>query len=141
MEELNYTWTDFSEDLEVIEKALEHRYDTVIGVAKGGLPLAVKVSNILGLPLKIVEAHSYTQKKQAELVIEQYNPIMWGPKILLVDDICDTGDTLKAIKENLEIWHKEVEILVIFKRNKVKFSPDHFLRKAKVKTWIKFPWE
>jgi len=142
VEEVKYTWLDFEEDLKAVISGLKgQKFDAIIGIAKGGLPLAVKLSNALKTPLKIVEARSYKNKKQSELVIEQFYPMMWGKRVLLVDDICDSSDTMEAVKDKLEFHIPKVETLVIFKRAGCKFNLDHFLRIAKKGVWIKFPWE
>ena len=136
-----YTWVDFDSDLDVIKKNIRKEYDTVVGISKGGLPLAVKVANILKLPLKVVEARSYTNRGRGNLVVEQFNPIPWGPRVLLVDDICDSGNTLFSITETLKVWKKKVETLTLIKRENSKFKPTYRLHELPKGIWVEFPWE
>ena len=54
----------------------------IYGLPRGGLPIAVSLSHTLNLPLMM----NYNDKK-----------IVTNKKILVVDDIADTGSTLKLL--------------------------------------------
>lgn len=144
---LYYTWGDFEYGIKQIRDTASIdfltwlKFKTIVAVGKGGLPLGVKLSNVFGLPLKIIEASSYKNKKQKELCVEQFNPIMWENPILLVDDIADSGNTLKYVKEQLEVWGKKVTTLTLFLKPKSIIKPDYYLGIAPNKTWVNFPWE
>lgn len=139
---LIYTWSDFETDIIQIKKEVDFIFfKTIVGVSKGGLPLAIKLSNILDSDFKVIYASSYKDKKQTTLRIEQFNPIMWEAPILLVDDIADTGRTLKEIKDQLEIWDKRVMVLTLFYKPHSIIKPTYWFHKVPNKTWVEMPWE
>jgi len=137
-----YDWEDFEITIHQIENQINfNQFKTIIAIAKGGLLLGVKLSNLFNLPLKIVYAYSYINKKQKELCVEQFNCIKWESPVLLVDDIVDSGITLQDIKDQLEIWGKKVKTLVLFYKPKSIIKPDFYFQKVLNNTWVEFPWE
>ena len=109
-----YTWEEFDKDVKKIVKWLKNKkFSNIYGVPRGGLPLAVKLSNILKKPLVIDE------KKISK-------------ETLIVDDISDTGETLAKFKGHL--------IVTLFYHKQTKTLPDFWIRE-KTCDWIIFPWE
>ena len=73
-------------------------------------------------------------------------------KILIVDDICDSGNTLKALVEFYRSKEVIVETAVLYYKDKwptlnitdVKhgFYPNYFIKRVGIDDpWIIFPWE
>ncbi|QQG45585.1 MAG: phosphoribosyltransferase [Candidatus Sungiibacteriota bacterium] len=113
---INYSWKQFDSDVKKIAKLLRARkkvFNGVWGPIRGGLPLAVCLSHALGIP--------FLQKPN-------------GKKTLIVDDIADTGKTLKKFAD------KNYFIVTLFYRRGSVFKPNIWLREKKDK-WVKFPWE
>lgn len=92
----------------------------VYGLPRGGLPLAVHMSHRLGLALRT--SLSLKQKKREQT--------------LIVDDVADTGRTLKSLFDFYE-YNFITATLHYKKRSKVK--PTFYL--AETKNWIVYPWE
>jgi hypothetical protein len=145
--EYNYTWSDFDVAVKIIKDTASidfltwSKFKTILGVGKGGLILAIKLSNIFDLPLKIVMTNSYKDKKKESLVIQDFNP--WNTKdpVLLVDDIVDSGETLKSIKDILEVWNKKVITLVLCAKPHSIIKPDYSYLNIDNDFWVNFPWE
>ena len=138
----NYIWNEFDEDVENIAKEVDlNQFQTIVGISKGGLVLAIKLSNWAELPLQIVTACSYKNKKKKELCVEYPNIISIKNPILLIDDIADSGVTLNTIKNHLEVWGKTVKTLTLFYKNKSIIKPDYWVHKVMDKIWVQFPWE
>jgi len=113
---LYYSWKQYDADVKKIAKLLrakKKQFDSVWGPIRGGLPLAVCLSHILGL--------RYVTKPK-------------GKKTLIVDDISDTGKTLQKFSQ------KKYFIVTLFYRRQSKVVPNIWLREKK-KQWIVFPWE
>ena len=111
-----YNWSDFEEDVKDISEKLKSKrndFDGVWGPARGGLPLAVCLSHSLNLP--------FLAKPKSK-------------KTLIVDDIADTGKTLK------KFYKKGHTIVTIFYHRQSSFEPKIWLREKKDR-WIVFPWE
>lgn len=110
-----YTWNQFDRDAKKIVATLRksgHKFDGVYGPARGGLPLAVVISHALNVPL-------FNKPKTKNT--------------LIVDDIADTGKTLKR-------YAKTNTIATLFYHPQSVFEPAIWLRK-KGTEWILFPWE
>jgi len=138
----NYSWGDFTSDISRIKETVDFKkFNTLVEVSKGGLALGIKLANISKLPLKIVFANSYKNKKRKELIVEQFYPMTWKAPILLVDDIADTGETLAYIKTELTTWSRETEVLTLFYKPHSIVKPDYYFNKIGNKVWVNFPWE
>ena len=91
----------------------------VYGLPRGGLPIAVSLSHRLHLPLLM----DYYDRK-----------IVTEKKILVVDDIADTGHTLKDFENKHNIictFHYHEQSII---------EPDYWIHK-KDDDWIVYPWE
>lgn len=75
----------------------------VLGVLKGALPFLADLIRCMEVPLHLdfVRASSYRATSRGELTLEEV-PEVRGRHVLVVDDIVDSGYTLKAICEALE---------------------------------------
>lgn len=115
--------------------------EVVVGVLKGGMVPAVVVSHLLRKPLLALGVQSYSERRRGESVIYQTPPpnLLAGRKALLVDDICDTGETLRAAKELLEGLGANVETAVLQKKPHTAFTPDYWVEE--VSGWVVYPWE
>ena len=115
MEVRNISWKQFGEESEeLVQKIKDSKlvFDGVYGIPRGGLPLAVIVSHRLGLPLLL-----YPTKNS-----------------LVVDEISDTGKTLKSFKNR--------KIATLYTTPWTVTAPDFFVGTKEMKTdWIVFPWE
>ena len=128
----------------ISKRAKQHGgFTHIVGVSRGGLVPATIISYELGLPLAIVKVSSYegTQKKGIMGNINQLFDLPKNSKLLVVDDICDTGETIEWIEKQLIHNELKYEIACIFTKmkhkNKIRFHgtvvPDD--------KWIVFPWE
>lgn len=110
-----YSWEKFDKDVTILIyrlKRVHKRFDGVWGPARGGLPLAVTLSHALNLP--------FLSRPRSK-------------RTLIVDDLADTGKTLKK-------YAGKNFIVTIFYHPQSIFVPNVWLRK-KGKRWILFPWE
>jgi hypoxanthine phosphoribosyltransferase len=102
-------------------------FKTIYGVPRGGLVVAVRLSNLLNIPM-VTESRLITNKT------------------LIVDDISDSGRTLKSILDYLK-WARLYGILfnrplvaTIHYREGSLIRPDFWVLK-KGDCWIRYPWE
>ena len=61
-----------------------------------------------------------------------------GAKVLVADDVADTGETLKLVKEFLEGYVAEVRFAVLYEKPTTVIKPDYVWRHTD--KWIEFPW-
>lgn len=120
-----YTWDEFDSDAKRIAGVL-WKYHKLIkniyAVPKGGLPLGVYLSNLLGVPLILDK--------------ERINN-----KTLVVDDISDTGKTLKRLLEG----RKYYKVATLWWDDRTSFTPDIGGRVKNTfdgpNYWVVMPWE
>ena len=100
MEKLFYSWDeqlkDTNEICELIEKD-DFLPDVIVGVSRGGLIPGVMISHKLNIPFKPVHASTRDFPHW-----ENYLPKSKDEKVLIVDDICDSGETFERLSEYIK---------------------------------------
>lgn len=77
----------------------EIKLDTIIGLSRGGLMPASTLSQMLNVPLLPVSYSSKKGKGDDRNHTNQLPVIEGKKKILILDDICDSGHTLKEVAD------------------------------------------
>lgn len=126
-----------------IQKA-NFKPDVIVGISRGGWPPARIMSDLLENPeIANVKAEFYlgVAKTKSEPVITQpVSVLVHGKKILVVDDVADTGKSLRLVRLHLkEQGATDVKIATIFYKPWSVVKPDWYERKTS--HWIIFPWE
>lgn len=118
----NWEWVDTC--IEKIGESLEYYRDVryVTGIPRGGLIPAVLISHRFGL--------TYISLEQAKIL-----PKSEKKKVVVVDDISDTGRTLK----DLDI-HDFVTASLTYRQDST-YLPHVFGSTVNHKHWLVFPWE
>lgn len=114
----HFTWKDFEKACDILYIKIKQsgiEYENVYGLPRGGIPLAVKLSHKLKIPL-IVDMEEITDNT------------------LIVDDICDTGESLKDFAD------EGLDIAVIHIGSKSKVKPKYYAYPKSV-DWIVYAWE
>ena len=121
MEKLYLSWKDIEDAIENLAyqiKNSDESIEAVTGLPRGGLIPAVLLSHKLGVP--------YISMSDDDS--EQYD------SILIVDDICDTGETLKE-------YHQFFTTATIHHKQSAMVKPDFYYSLASQDKWIVYPWE
>jgi len=118
--------------------------DVIVGISRGGWPPARIMSDLLENPeLANVKAEFYlgVAKTKSEPVITQPVSVsVRGKKILVVDDVADTGKSLRLVRSHLkEQGATDVKIATIYYKPWSVVTPDWY--EHKTSHWIIFPWE
>ena len=140
----HYTWQEFDRDVDCwLQHITFSNYDTLIGIAKGGLPLLTKIVNRTKKNYYIVQCQSYEGKDRKYNSLNAYGVLsVAGARILLIDDIADTGRCLKDVSDRLmEMGAASVETLTIFIKPQSIVVPNWYWREVPNEEWINFPWE
>lgn len=65
-----------------------------------------------------------------------------GGRVLLVDDLCDSGRTMQAAVSVLkQFLPSEIKTAALFVKKGSVFRPDYFVEERPADKWINFPWE
>ena len=116
----------------------------IVGIARGGLFPATILSYSLEIPLLTCNVSSYNDKEKNELKIQSDLNLTGIPKdskLLVVDDICDTGETVDWISQKLTLASINYEVGCIFTKKKHVGKIRFFGSVVPDDKWIVFPWE
>lgn len=117
-------------------------FDEIVAIARGGLTLGHLLTDSLRLPICSITIQSYTDiQKQGELrITAKLGRHIQGKEILLVDDIADSGKTLKRAVSYLKRFHpSSITTVTMFYKPQSVFRPDYFAQETK--KWVIFPTE
>ncbi|MBU7042512.1 MAG: phosphoribosyltransferase [Theionarchaea archaeon] len=122
----------------------DFQVDMIVGIARGGLIPAVRMSHIMdNILMRVMDVKFYTDIEEhtemPTITVPLTEPVK-GKRVLIVDDVADTGKTLKVVKENIESQGaQDVRIAVIAKKPQSIIDPDYYI--FQTDRWIIFPWE
>ena len=161
MKKIYYTWQDVENQTQEILRQLQRDAwmpDYVVGLTRGGLVPANLISQYLEIPMETLKVSLRDDNSQPENNLWMSEDAFEQKRILIVDDINDSGATLNWIKEdwqssNLpnnpkwqEIWGDTVRVATLVDNESsaseltVSYSAVG-LNKAEEDCWIVFPWE
>jgi len=141
LQEIIYSWQDFDSDMRILSgrvSASGVMPHFIVGIKRGGLVASVKFSHILSVPLRVATINKDVIDIELEDVSKSSN-------LLLVDEICDSGDTLQRIRSYLIAeGFPNIYSACLFYNIRQSFIVDYTARKIdreKENRWIVFPWE
>jgi len=139
-----YDYETFKVDTKnLVEQCREYEADVVVGIARGGVALAQMLAyglNIRYLQTLQTELYDGQHKRDKIKMIENLH-LQNGMKVLLVDDIVDSGETLFEIMHYLQKKYpdNEFKTATIFYKPTAKVEADFKVKEAT--EWIEFFWE
>ena len=133
--------------LELCAKLKEDGFEPslIVGISRGGLVPSRIASDFFGRDIHLtivkVEFYSDIAKTRGEPVVrEGFRVDVEGERVLLVDDVADTGKSLALVHSLLkERGAKEVKILTLYKKPWTIIDPNYYAKETEA--WIIFPWE
>ena len=133
----------------IAKKFKKDKITHVVGLARGGLIPATIISYELDVPLLSYAISSYKDTtKTDEFKINQFihfNDLKslkdTDTHVLVVDDICDTGDTMHYIDKQITLAGIKAKYATLFTKKKHRKFLDHYGVVISKNTWIEFPWE
>ena len=133
------TWETSVDYCEKLAKMIDFRPDIIVGISRGGLVPARILSDILNVKILILGIKFYKNigETSDKPTITQDLPKIEGKKILIVDDIADSGKSLLAATEYLK--GNELRTATLHYKTTSKFKPDYYIEIADA--WIVYPWE
>jgi hypoxanthine phosphoribosyltransferase len=139
----NQIYTMLLDLAEKIRKT-EFKPDVIVGVSRGGWPPARVLSDLLGNPnLANVRAEFYlgvAETKGEPTLTQPVSTKIADKKVLVVDEVADTGKSLKLVKEHIiEQGAAEVKIATVYYKPWSIVKPDYYEKESS--RWIVFPWE
>ena len=138
---LPITWGDVQRDAVILAKTLSGlgRWQGIIAVARGGLVPAALVARVLNIRLiETVSIAAYQgETLGAPQLLKPPSAAGDGDGWLVVDDLVDTGTTMRIVRTILPRAH----IGVLYAKPTGRLFTDSFVREFPQESWIDFPWE
>lgn len=143
----NLTWETFGEASRYLSQEIVDSGwmpDLIVGVARGGLIPAGAIGYAIGVKeMGAINVEFYT-----DIGATLPEPIILNPrldtesltdkKVLVVDDVADSGKTLDLVVNMLKETASEVRSAVIYTKPTTIFEPDYSWKKTEA--WINFAW-
>ncbi len=156
-EKLIISFEDYTQIVEKLAIQIHKNYrpSVLIGIMRGAAPIIDILSRILKLPIAYIVIQSYSGKgvedKQGELMFSREMSSLAKnqdfSKVLLIDDLSDTGLTLnKSIEwlknyDPIKNYIQEIKTACLWKKKSSKFEPDFCPVKLNSDPWIVQPTE
>jgi hypoxanthine phosphoribosyltransferase len=141
------TWNQIYEMLlGQAQKILIQNYlpDTVIGISRGGIIPARILADLLETSeFATIQIKFYVDINQTKAEPTLKQPLttnMASKKVLLVDDIADSGESLKLAKTHLQQQGaSEVKTATLYQKPQSITTPDFYEKQTT--NWVIFPWD
>ena len=126
------------------------QFDKIVCLARGGMRVGDVLSRIYDVPLGILATSSYREAagtQQGALDIAQFITITRGTldgRVLLVDDMVDTGLTFNRVREHLLTQFPaitELRSAVLWRKGHAAVEPDYYVQELPTNPWIHQPFE
>ena len=147
------SWDEYHHAIEALALMVHEsgwRFDHVLCLARGGMRPGDIFSRIFDVPLAILSTSSYREEEgtvRGSLDIAKYITMTRGSlsgRVLLVDDLVDSGVTLEQVQSHLRTNFPavtEVRSAVIWCKACSSVRPDFYLQYLESNPWIHQPFE
>lgn len=127
--------------------------EDLIALWRGGAPVGVAVHEFLHYHgvhprHRVLKCQSYTgiKERRADVVFENadaiFDSIVRGSRVLIIDDVLDTGNTAYAVFKRLAPFCADVKLATVYwkpNQNQTAIKPDFYVRETD--EWVVFPHE
>ena len=125
-------------------KGSGYKPDVIVGVSRGGWPPARIMSDLLEnsrvANMRVEFYKDIGVRSKRPQITQPVTAEVAGKRVLVVDDVSDTGHSLKAASNHLKRKKtREVRVCTIYMKPHSVFRPDFYERTTR--KWIIFPWE
>ena len=140
------SWDQFHRDARALAWRLSASgpFDAMVCITRGGLVPAAIVSRELGIRLIetvcIASYHDYQTQGGLQVlktIADTVRSLDHGRKVLVVDDLVDTGKTVQMVREMLPDAH----YATVYAKPLGRPLVDTFITEVSQDTWIYFPWD
>lgn len=150
MDKLYYSYDEMISDCRVIVRDMAHdnfKPDVIIGPGRGAYPFGVMLSHYFEVPFEAFRWQTRDGKIEDSETLQHILSKYKDKKILIVDDINDTGTTLIGINEvvnGLDFFNQVISYATLFDKESSKFSKVDYTANVVLpdqERWIVFPYE
>jgi uncharacterized protein len=154
MVDLYVSWSDYHHKIEQLAAKIYQsgwEFDQILCLARGGLRVGDILSRIYHKPLAILATSSYSgagKQERGGLIFSQHLTMTTeklGSRILLADDLVDSGVTLQEtipwLKQYSESPIEDIRTAVIWYKACSVVEPDYYVDYLADNPWIHQPFE
>ncbi|BAY46740.1 phosphoribosyltransferase [Scytonema sp. HK-05] len=154
MPDLYVSWSDYHQKIEQLAAQIYEsgwKFNQIVCLARGGLRVGDILSRIYKQPLAILATSSYSgsgKQERGSLTFSRHLTMTTenlGSHILLVDDLVDSGVTLKEtipwLKQYSDSPVEEIRTAVIWYKACSVIAPDYYVDYLLDNPWIHQPFE
>ncbi|KFL33866.1 MULTISPECIES: phosphoribosyltransferase family protein [unclassified Sulfurospirillum] len=139
-----YSYEEFKEDVNTLAKEIKpYAPDVILAVARGGMTLGHFLAEALEMRnlYSINSVHYEETRKLDTINIFNIPDLSKAKRVVIVDDIIDSGETMIEIERVLGAKYPDVDfkIAAVFYKEKALLRPDFAAREAT--EWIEFFWD
>ena len=142
MQQIYYAYGEFREDLKALTQKIDQPFDVIVAISRGGLSMG----QMLGEFYKIREVYAINTigyddtKKLEEVNVFNLPQLKPQQRVLVVDDIVDSGDTLVEVLKVLQENYPQTTFKTasIFYKPTAVIEPTWWVKEPK--GWIVFFW-
>ncbi len=110
----------------------------ILAITRGGLfPAGILARELNIKCIETVGIESYAEKEQGKIQLLKEFSADFSENILVVDDLADTGNTLRYLRKSL----KNPIVATLFVKPKGKDLVEFYAEEVEQKTWVRFPWD
>ena len=130
-------WDELRGEVKELAGKIDYIPDIIVGIVRGGLVPA----RLLSSELRVKDMYALTVKRVGEErnVTSDILEDISGKKVLLVEDMLETGKSLIVAKEYLEKKGAEVKTACLYTMPMSEIKPDFSLKE--ITEVVPFPWE
>jgi xanthine phosphoribosyltransferase len=139
-----YSYENFRDDTKILLSQVKtYEPEVIVAIARGGLIMAHCIAEGLGVrDVQTLRTELYdATKKREQITLFGECRLENISRVLVVDDIADSGETFQAVMRDLEAKNPNVEFksASLFYKKTSCFEPDFWINDAD--DWIDFFWE
>ena len=150
---LHVSWADYNAAIERLAATVRDagwEFNQIICVARGGMRVGDVLSRLFKVPLAIISTQSYTGEAgtaRVEITVARNHTMTTealGERVLLVDDLVDSGITLDVVKRHLLGEYPGIAAMrtaVIWYKACSNYVPDYYASYLPASPWIHQPFE
>ena len=153
--DLHISWDTYNKSIEYLATQIYesgYEFNQIVSIAKGGLRVGDILARIFDVPFAVMSVESYhgddVKDKQGQIVfgnsLAKTSPNL-GNKVLLVDDLADSGVTLEKCVRWLEHYEgffiDELKTATVWTKGLSTFTPDYYIEFLPNNPWIHQPFE
>ena len=146
-EKLIVGWDDLDAMVGTLSDKVGAEYDVVLAITRGALVPAGMLAYRLGLRNILVAAVAFYDDagqpaEQPTFFQFPSDPLLHGQRVLVVDEVWDTGTTIAAVVERVHMAGGRPTTAVLHykpARSKVDLVPDHFV--IATDAWVVYPFK